>query len=281
MHGRRIPPDGDNDDQEIQEQVYPIFSPRVRRGSNRSNEGKEIMYPKLGVQNHVTLLETENYYEQIKGDEEEVNCPECFETYGAKTVVPVALPNCGHTFCRSCLVKLQESQDDLSCPKCRSNHQTHDAKRLATNHSMLEVIKENKKIRNEMKEMTSLLGEMLYRTAMTGDLIGVKKGLSGGISVNYQNRNGWTPLKAACFKGHLHIVQELLNSKADIDLSDENGETPIYVASAEGHLVVVEELLKAGANKDKKTKHGKTPLETATDWGHEDVVQALLYCDSD
>lgn len=58
--------------------------------------------------------------------EDELLCGVCREMYMAGQREPVVLPFCGHAFCRSCLVKLEEDSGELgsclSCPTCRTPH---------------------------------------------------------------------------------------------------------------------------------------------------------------
>jgi len=53
--------------------------------------------------------------------------------------------------------------------------------------------------------------------------------------------NGWTPLHAAVFSGHVEVSRLLLQYKADIHTHDKNGRTPLQLA---GWHVTVARLLR-------------------------------------
>ena len=59
--------------------------------------------------------------------------------------------------------------------------------------------------------------------------------------------NGATALWAAAWKGHLSVVQYLVEYDADIDKPTSAGTTPLMVAEAAGHTEVVVYLRTAGA----------------------------------
>lgn len=42
-------------------------------------------------------------------------CPICFERFGAEITKPLSLP-CGHTICKSCLLKMKGTQNPMVCP---------------------------------------------------------------------------------------------------------------------------------------------------------------------
>ncbi|CAL4066663.1 unnamed protein product, partial [Meganyctiphanes norvegica] len=54
--------------------------------------------------------------------ETDVSCAVCCELYEESVRDPVMLPNCGHTFCRSCLLSLEDTTQPFLCPSCRKPH---------------------------------------------------------------------------------------------------------------------------------------------------------------
>lgn len=49
---------------------------------------------------------------------EDLHCPSCGEEYDTKTKLPRLFPNCGHTFCSTCIQEMiVNSEDSLSCPE--------------------------------------------------------------------------------------------------------------------------------------------------------------------
>ena len=69
--------------------------------------------------------------------------------------------------------------------------------------------------------------------------------------------NGLSALLSASDGGHLHVVQLLLEARADADVAGNQGMTPLISASAQGHVDVVRVLLEAGARKDAGTSKGR------------------------
>eukprot|EP01052_Picozoa_sp_SAG31_P002149 SAG31_NODE_73_length_27793_cov_26.900520_6_plen_223_part_00 len=50
-------------------------------------------------------------------------CPVCLETLRD----PHVLPNCGHTFCKQCIVRCAQGQSSLRCPTCRRSNRVEQA----------------------------------------------------------------------------------------------------------------------------------------------------------
>ncbi len=57
-----------------------------------------------------------------------------------------------------------------------------------------------------------------------------------------------TPLRAACFEGHLEVVRYLLEHGASPDISNHFNNTCLMIAAYKGHLDVVKFLLEKGVN---------------------------------
>ena len=60
-----------------------------------------------------------------------------------------------------------------------------------------------------------------------------------GIDVESKDDFGNTPLINSAGKGHVQIVEMLLNHGAKIQCKSDKGATPLYAACQEGHLPVV------------------------------------------
>lgn len=93
--------------------------------------------------------------------------------------------------------------------------------------------------------------------------------------------SGRTALQAASQRGHLNVVNRLLEIGADVNAppSERLGLTALQAAALGGHLTVVERLLEAGAEVDAAPapKEGLTALQAAASVGHLGIVNKLLH----
>uniref|UniRef100_A0A8C6S3I6 Fem-1 homolog b n=1 Tax=Neogobius melanostomus TaxID=47308 RepID=A0A8C6S3I6_9GOBI len=80
----------------------------------------------------------------------------------------------------------------------------------------------------------------------------------------------------ACFKGHMDIVQYLVEHQADINIVDNDNTTCLMVAGYQGHTDVVRFLLERGADLNAKCHDGLTALHFAAARGHMDIVRELV-----
>lgn len=85
----------------------------------------------------------------------------------------------------------------------------------------------------------------------------------------------FTPLIRAAGKGHLEVVELLVERKADLDAQCGTGATALIEASTNGHAKVVQFLLEKGADATLKTKGGQTALYWAAENKHEKVISLL------
>lgn len=99
--------------------------------------------------------------------------------------------------------------------------------------------------------------------------------------VHIVNLTNWkyTALTAACFHGHLDVVEGLITAGADVNLA--HGDyTPLTVTCFYGHLDVLQNLIKAGA--DVNSTHDMcTPLTAAILGGTLAIVKILIDADAD
>ncbi|KAF5543309.1 ankyrin repeat domain-containing protein [Fusarium mexicanum] len=96
---------------------------------------------------------------------------------------------------------------------------------------------------------------------------------------NVCDGGGMSVLSWAASRGHLAVVQFLLENSAfviAIDEKDHYGWTPLHLAARNGHKTTVEYLLEKGASIHAADRHGRTPLSWAAGEGHSQVVGAFL-----
>ena len=86
---------------------------------------------------------------------------------------------------------------------------------------------------------------------------------------------GNTPLHYAAHKGHIDIVDYLVNNGADVNAKDGGGWTPLHWAAYRGHMHTVTYLLKRNADVNAKNAYGWTPRCLADGNGRGHVVALL------
>lgn len=144
----------------------------------------------------------------------------------------------------------------------------------------------------------------LTDAAKAGDIAEVNRLLAADPSlVNAREANGETPLIAALYRGHRHVVDRLIEAGASVDLfaaaatgridiaerelaasSDAvnqhayDGWTPLHLAAFFGHASLAERLLAAGANPNAVSQNSlqNTPLHAATAGKHSEVALLLM-----
>ncbi|CEJ83946.1 hypothetical protein VHEMI03311 [[Torrubiella] hemipterigena] len=82
------------------------------------------------------------------------------------------------------------------------------------------------------------------------------------------------PLSEATAKGHLQMVELLIQYKADIDLSQDG--PPVTIAATKGHIACLELMLDNGAEVDIVDDQGKTPLQHAMERGRYREAELLI-----
>ena len=84
-----------------------------------------------------------------------------------------------------------------------------------------------------------------------------------------------TPLRAACFRGSLPIVEFLVSRGANFNIANQYDNTCLMIAGYKGHADIVEFLLSAGAKPDVAARCGASVLHFSAEGGHTEVVSAL------
>jgi len=117
----------------------------------------------------------------------------------------------------------------------------------------------------------------IHKAAYKGDLKKVREIIEKDPSqINIQDSRGWTPLQLASGKGHIEIVEFLLNHGADTELENIHGERPLWLAAKFGRYETIKTLLEHGATVNNKDKHGRTALHDAAMWSGEKVINLLI-----
>lgn len=128
--------------------------------------------------------------------------------------------------------------------------------------------------------------ESLCAAASSGDLPLLKRLFSHAVESNAvqqfslandaSTRTGFTALHAASSRGHLDIVQWLIEDCGAMpDLEDREGETALHKAALNGHMGVVHYLIPRKADVHARDADGWTALHNACSKGYLDIVKYL------
>ena len=119
-------------------------------------------------------------------------------------------------------------------------------------------------------------GEFLVQAAAEDKQTFVSLLLRQGFDVNYQSRNGSTPLSAASVEGRRRMVSFLISKGANVNRKDGSvGESALMAAAEMGHMEVVNVLLNNGAKPCALDKEGHTAEGLARQYRHGDIADNL------
>ena len=96
------------------------------------------------------------------------------------------------------------------------------------------------------------------------------------VDINAIDNLYTTPIAIACIKGHIEIVEYLLNKGIDINSGVIGSQTLLHIAASTNNIHTIKFLLEHGANIDIQDRRGRTPLTSAAD---NDCIEASKYLD--
>lgn len=89
-------------------------------------------------------------------------------------------------------------------------------------------------------------------------------------------QRGFTPLHHAATRGHLDVLQLLLEFSWSVDTRNDANESALHLACFNGHLAIAECLLDRGASINAVTGENETPLFYAARKSHYRIVRLLI-----
>ncbi|KAK9720610.1 hypothetical protein K7432_004046 [Basidiobolus ranarum] len=141
----------------------------------------------------------------------------------------------------------------------------------------------NSEIPNQIQKE---INERLYIAAETGDanvmselleaMDAATNGSPSGLINTPSPSTGLTALHYAASRGHLTLVQLLVDSGSIVELPDKEGETALLKAAYNGYLSVIKYLVEHQADVNHKDNDGWTALHNACSRGQLDVVRWLI-----
>lgn len=126
------------------------------------------------------------------------------------------------------------------------------------------------------KEPTSFDRNILVDSVVAGQFESVKILVSSGLSPDFSDERGTTPLIVATGCGYSEIMSYLLKAGADPNAKNVDGIDPLIHAIMEENVDAVRLLLDSGFDlKRSKTKNGLSPLEVAKRKGNKEILEIL------
>lgn len=95
-------------------------------------------------------------------------------------------------------------------------------------------------------------------------------------AISRKDNYGRAPLSWAVNRGHLDMVELLLDHGARVNVKDRSALTALHVAVSGQHKDIVSVLIDRGARLETKTEHGDTPLIRAIQANSREIIQILL-----
>lgn len=121
----------------------------------------------------------------------------------------------------------------------------------------------------------------LHHAAARGHVKIVQKLVECGADINIGDADSRTPLHWAATNGWVAVAEYLLKHGAAINLAQRDGFTPLHASTYLGHLTMCHFLLSQGADINSADRDGWTPLHAAVCYSHPEVVRLYLQSGAD
>lgn len=121
----------------------------------------------------------------------------------------------------------------------------------------------------------------LLREAVIGTPTSIRKLVSDGADVRYQDQFGRTALMLACEAGPADNYKALISLKSDVNQVDNEGLSPLFYAASGGRHAALPLLKAAGSKLEHRNKKGQTALAHAVWFARDECVRQLLKLGAD
>ncbi|KYM98879.1 BRCA1-associated RING domain protein 1 [Cyphomyrmex costatus] len=196
---------------------------------------------------------------------------------GLKPVSPVRLTNCGHFFCRNCIISATK------CNKCDVPVQPKEIKPDHLVSSLVhncDVIAEIIHKRDLWENATDAFSTLLDNTISTIFHTPKKQSYRRTKDINKLNHRGETPLHIACLKQNVEEVKRLLLIGANPNTKDHADWTPLIFQQETvnfGYTEICKLLLECGASPDVAGIKNRRPLHDAAKYNRIEEAKLLLH----
>uniref|UniRef100_A0A5F8HBT7 Ankyrin repeat and death domain containing 1A n=1 Tax=Monodelphis domestica TaxID=13616 RepID=A0A5F8HBT7_MONDO len=118
----------------------------------------------------------------------------------------------------------------------------------------------------------------LLLSAWFGHLQILQMLVNSGAKINCEDKNGLNILHFAAQKGHVHVLEFIMEDLEDVPLDriDKLDRTAFHLAAEHGQLDTLDFLIGSGCDHGIKDKAGNTALHLAAKSGHSAVLQRII-----
>lgn len=117
---------------------------------------------------------------------------------------------------------------------------------------------------------------MVIMAVFKGHIAIVELLLERGTKINTVTQQGDTLLHIAALQGHKNVAKFLLEREVPINVGNHAGNTPLHLAALKGHENVARLLIEQGANTAQKNLQGHTPEILAFFSNHPNITALIL-----
>ena len=127
------------------------------------------------------------------------------------------------------------------------------------------------------RDVIDLIRKRLLKDIEMGNIDNVKTFLRNGYDINFISINGLNPFTHTATVNNFELLKFFLNEiEVNIDTTDALGNTALINASDKGHVEIVDFLINNGADINYQNKQGQTPAMKAAEKNNFYVIKLLL-----